>query len=80
MDENNISNKCCDIRISAYKNGKMMEQWREESDRSTENYLSKNYQKSWTLIDKNIRSRADYDELIYKLTLKYLRKTIRFRL
>jgi hypothetical protein len=62
----------CDIRVHAYKNGKTMEQCKEEARKNTE-LLSEEILKkggvSWT----RILEVADHDELVYKLTLKYLR-------
>ena len=72
--ENQGSNTSCDSRIHAYKNGKTMEQCRQEARKTTE-LLSKEVSKigevSWK---KSIGSKTDYDELVYKLTLKYLRQ------
>ena len=53
----------CDIRVHAYKNEKTMEQCREEARKNTE--------LSWT----RVLEIADHDELVYKLTLKYLRQS-----
>ena len=66
--------KNCDIRVHAYKNGKTMEQCREEARKNTEllsNEILKNTEVSWT----RVLEVAKHDELVYKLTLKYLRQS-----
>jgi hypothetical protein len=68
-DENNT----CDVHVSAYKNGKTMEECKEEARKSTELILEeiiKNREVSW----ERILEVTNHDELIYKLTLKYLRQ------
>jgi hypothetical protein len=63
----------CDSRIHAYKNGKTMEQSRQEARKTTEllsEEISKNGEVSW----RRVLEVTDYDELVYKLTLKYLRQ------
>jgi hypothetical protein len=63
----------CDVRVHAYKNGKTMEQCREEAKKNTEilsDEILKKGEVSWT----EVLEVADHDELIYKLTLKYLRQ------
>jgi hypothetical protein len=63
----------CDIRVHAYKNGKTMEQCREEARKNTEILSDEILEKgevSWT----RVLEVADHDELVYKLTLKYLRQ------
>ena len=59
----------CDIRVHAYKNGKTMEQCREEARKNTEILSHEILEKgevSWT----RVLEAADHDELVYKLTLK----------
>lgn len=71
-DNNNVSSSC-DVRIHAYKNGKTMEECKEEARKNTELFseeISKKGEVSWA----RILEVADYDELVYKLTLKYLRQ------
>jgi hypothetical protein len=72
MDNNNSSS--CDSRLHAYKNGKTFEECKEEARKNTEllseEILKKNGEVSWA----RILEMADYDELVYKLTLKYLRQ------
>ena len=67
--ENQGSGSSCDSRIHAYKNGKTMEQCRQEARKTTEllSEVSKKGEVSW----KRVLEVTDYDELVYKLTLKY---------
>ena len=70
MDNNSNS---CDARVHAYKNGKTMEQSKEEARKNTELISDEILMKgevSWA----SILETAGYDELVYKLTLKYLRQ------
>ncbi|MDQ3903548.1 MAG: hypothetical protein M3247_07910 [Thermoproteota archaeon] len=70
MDNNSSS---CDARVHAYKNGKTMEQCKNEARKNTELLLDeilKNREVSWA----RVLEMADHDELVYKLTLKYLRQ------
>jgi hypothetical protein len=72
-NNNNDSSSSCDVRIHAYKNGKTMEQCREEARKNTallSEEISNKGEVSWT----RILEMAEYDELVYKLTLKYLRQ------
>jgi hypothetical protein len=74
MSAGNMENApSCDVRVHAYKNGKTMEQCREEARKNTkilsEEILNKG-EVSW----KRVLEMADHDELVYKLTLKYLRQ------
>lgn len=71
--DNNSSNNSCDARLHAYKNGKTFEECKEEARKNAELLsaeILKNGEVSWT----RILETADYDELVYKLTLKYLRQ------
>jgi hypothetical protein len=63
----------CDVRVHAYKNGKTMEQCREEARINTE-ILSEEILKKGEVSWKRVIEVADSDELVYKLTLKYLRQ------
>lgn len=51
---NNSSSSSCDVRVHAYKNGKTMEQCKEEARRNTE-LLSEEMLKKGSFMDKNIR-------------------------
>lgn len=64
----------CDIRVHAYKNGKTMEQCKEEARKNTallSDEILKKEEVSWA----KVLEVSDNDELVYKLTLKYLRQT-----
>ena len=69
--ENNSTS--CDSRIHAYKNGKTMEQCRQEARKTTE-LLSKELSETGEVLWKRVLEVTEYDELVYKLTLKYLRQ------
>ena len=72
-DNNDKKSSSCDVRIHAYKNGKTFEECKEEARKNTEllsEEILKNGEVSWA----RILEVADYDELVYKLTLKYLRQ------
>jgi hypothetical protein len=71
MENNNSSS--CDARVHAYKNGKSMEQCKEEARKNTE-LLSEEILKKGEVSWPRILEMTDYDELVYKLTLKYLRQ------
>jgi hypothetical protein len=73
MDNNSNNNSSCDPRLHAYKNGKTFEECKEDARKNTEllsEEILKNGEVSWA----RILEMADYDELVYKLTLKYLRQ------
>jgi hypothetical protein len=63
----------CDTRTRAYKNGKTFDQCRQIAE-TTSALLAKKINEigivSWTEILETV----DHDELVYKLTLKYLRR------
>ena len=63
----------CDRRTRAYKNGKTFDQCKEIAESLNpdfKNQISKNNKILWT----EILEKVDHDELIYKLTLKFLRR------
>lgn len=63
----------CDTRIRAYKNGKTFAQCKEIAESMNhdfKNQIDKNGKLLWT----EILDQVDHDELIYKLTLKFLRR------
>ena len=63
----------CDRRTRAYKNGKTFDQCKEIAEYMNpdfKNQISKNNKILWT----EILEKVDHDELIYKLTLKFLRR------
>jgi hypothetical protein len=70
--ENQGSNSC-DSRIHAYKNCKTMEECRQEARKTTE-LLSEEISNTGEVSWNRVLELTDYDELVYKLTLKYLRQ------
>ena len=63
----------CDRRTKAYKNGKTFDQCREIAESLNPDFKKQIDQKGkilWT----EILDKVNHDELIYKLTLKYLRR------
>jgi len=71
--ENQGRSASCDSRIHAYKNGKTMEQCRLQARKTTE-LLSQEVSKTGEVSWKRVLEVTDYDELVYKLSLKYLRQ------
>jgi hypothetical protein len=72
-DDSNNSNSSCDARVYAYKNGKTFEQCKEEAKQKME-LLSDEILKKGEVSWARLLEVANYDELVYKLTLKYLRQ------
>ena len=63
----------CDTRIHAYKNGKTFDQCKEMVE--CMNPIFKDHiEKHGNLLWTEILDQVDHDELIYKLTLKFLRR------
>jgi hypothetical protein len=63
----------CDRRVRSYKNGKTFEQCRDAAELMNPSFKTQIDEKgkiSW----KEILEQVDHDELIYKLTLKFLRQ------
>ena len=63
----------CDRRVRAYKNGKTFDECRkiaESLNPDFKNQIIKNGKILWT----EILEQVEHDELIYKLTLKFLRR------
>lgn len=63
----------CDRRTRAYKNGKTFDQCKEIAESMNPDFKKQIDQKGkilWT----EILEQTNHDELIYKLTLKYLRR------
>lgn len=68
-----ISMDSCDTRTRAYKNGKTFEECMKIAERMNlqfQKYISENGKIMW----KELLEKVDHDELVYKLTLKYLRR------
>ena len=63
----------CDVRTRAYKNGKTFDQCKEIAelmDSQLKTQIEEHGKVLWT----EILTKVDHDELVYKLTLKYLRR------
>ena len=73
MENQENNSTSCDSRIHAYKNGKTIEQCRQEARKTTE-LLSKELSETGEVSWKRVLEVTEYDELVYKLTLKYLRQ------
>ncbi|MGI0101546.1 MAG: hypothetical protein ACREA7_03000 [Nitrosotalea sp.] len=63
----------CDSRTRAYKNGKTFDQCREIA-KSISSQLEKKIEQTGMVPWKEILEVSGNDELVYKLTLKYLRQ------
>jgi hypothetical protein len=73
ISDSNSTNSSCDIRVRAYRNGKTFEQCKDEAGQITE-YISKEVLQRGEVSWARILEVTNYDELVYKLTLKYLRQ------
>ncbi len=71
--DSNSTNSSCDVRVRAYKNGKTFEECKDEAKQITE-YISKEILEQGEVSWARILEVANHDELVYKLTLKYLRQ------
>mgnify|MGYP001566046735 CR=1 FL=1 len=63
----------CDVRTRAYKNGKTFDQCKQIAEVIT-GQLSKKIDQEGKISWKEILETVDHDELVYKLTLKFLRR------
>jgi hypothetical protein len=63
----------CDSRNHPYKNGKTFEDCKAEARKNTA-ILSEEVQSNNQISWNRILEAADHDEIVYKLTLKYLRE------
>lgn len=63
----------CDRRTKAYKNGKTFDQCREIAESLNPDFKKQIDQKG-KILWIEILDKVNHDELIYKLTLKYLRR------
>lgn len=63
----------CDIRTRAYKNGKTFDQCRQIAEVISDQ-LEKKIEREGKVSWKEILQTVDHDELVYKLTLKFLRQ------
>jgi hypothetical protein len=63
----------CDVRTRAYKNGKTFDQCAQIAEALNPEFkkiIAQNGKVLWS----EILQKVDYDELVYKLALKYLRR------
>ena len=63
----------CDARTRAYKNGKTFDQCKDIAE-NLSSQLANKINTSGAVSWAEVLSAADHDELVYKLTLKYLRR------
>ena len=63
----------CDARIRAYKNGKTFDQCRDMAESMNPDF-KKHIECKGKILWAEILEQVDHDEIIYKLTLKYLRR------
>ncbi len=63
----------CDTRTRAYKNGKTFDQCVQIAE-SLNPEFKKTIELNGKILWSDILAQVDHDELIYKLTLKYLRR------
>jgi hypothetical protein len=63
----------CDTRTRAYKNGKTFDQCVQVAE-SLNPEFKKTIEQNGKILWSDILAQVDHDELIYKLTLKYLRR------
>ncbi len=63
----------CDRRTRAYKNGKTFDECRKIAE-SVSSELQKQITQNGKVLWSEILQKVDHDELVYKLTLKYLRR------
>jgi len=63
----------CNTRTRAYKNGKTFDQCRQIAEVITDQ-ISKKIDQEGKVSWKEILETVDHDELVYKLTLKFLRR------
>lgn len=62
----------CDVRTRAYKNGKTFDQCKEMA-KSMNPEFKKIIEENGKVLWSEIMDKVDHDELVYKLTLKFLR-------
>lgn len=65
--------KSCDTRARAYRNGKTFEQCVQIAEALSPEF-GKIIKSNGRLLWSEILDKVDHDELVYKLTLKYLRR------
>ena len=65
----------CDTRVRAYKNGKTFDQCRDVAESMNPNF-KKHIEDNGTISWNHILEKVDHDEIVYKLTLKFLRRDV----
>ena len=63
----------CDTRTKAYKNGRTFEQCKQIAENISTG-IAKKIDETGVVLWTEILETVDHDELVYKLTLKYLRR------
>ena len=63
----------CDRRIRAYKNGKTLDECKEIAEFLNPDF-KKHIEEKGRVLWTEILEKVDHDELLYKLTLKFLRR------
>jgi hypothetical protein len=63
----------CDRRVRAYKNGKTLEECRDIAESMNPDF-KKQIDMNGTVLWTEILEQVNHDELIYKFTLKFLRR------
>jgi len=63
----------CDIRTRAYKNGKTFDECRQIAEKMNL-ILQEQIRVKGKVLWTDLLEQADHDEIVYKLTLKYLRR------
>ena len=63
----------CDTRTRAYKNGKTFDQCREIAQKMNQT-IQQEIDKQGKVMWSDLLEKVEHDELVYKLTLKFLRQ------
>ncbi len=63
----------CETRTRAYKNGKTFDQCKELAEKMN-SLLQQQINNKGKVLWSELLEKVDHDELVYKLTLKYLRR------
>ncbi len=63
----------CDVRTHAYKNGKTFDECRQIAEKMNL-VLQEQIRAKGKVLWTDLLEQADHDEIVYKLTLKYLRR------
>lgn len=65
--------RSCDTRTRAYKNGKTFEECKQIAEKMS-SLLQQQINNKGKILWSELLERVDHDEIVYKLTLKYLRR------